>query len=121
MKFIFKTRDIIDNIITKKEQYIILEKTNRSAAATLHSRLMNDCDEDLRKGFYTELNFHSYQLRRLDNQKIWNKFESIVMVQGELFPMLFKDDPLDDVKKRKDQWRELVKEFTSYCIKISKV
>ncbi len=121
LKFIFKTRDTIDNIITKKQQYLNLKETNRPAAAEFHSRLMNDCDEDLRKGFYTELNFHSFQLNRLRNQEIWKRYGNIVNVQSKLFAMLFKDDSLDDVKKTKDQWRELVKEFTSYCIEITKV
>ncbi len=121
LKFIYKTRDIISNIIIKKRQYLDLKGTNPSRANELHSKLMNESDEDLRKGFMAESFYHSFQLKRLNNQKIWELFGSIMDVQlGKLFPMLFKDDPLDKVEEVRSEWMRLTREFTSSCLEITK-
>ena len=120
MKFIYKTRDIISNIIIKKQQYLDFEKTNPSRAKELRSKLVQESDEDLRKGFTAELFYHSFQLKRLNNQKIWKLFGRIMDVQQELFLILFKDDSLDKVEEVKSEWMRLTGEFTSSCLEITK-
>jgi hypothetical protein len=121
LKFVFKMRDIINNFYIDKDTYFKLKKTDIKEAEKLYSKIFREYDDAMKEGFFTELNFYSYQVKRLNDQELLKEFVSVVDAQGQLLDKLFQDSPLGDIKAELPQCRKLIEEFTTYCIDISKV
>jgi hypothetical protein len=119
IKFICKTRDIANDIIVKKKDYLRLIKVDPSAETK--SLIFKNYADEMDKGFFTELNHYSFQLKRLNDQEIYNEFETLIEAYEILLEILFKDNTLDNAQIAKDKCMKLLKEFTDKCIKISKV
>ncbi len=121
LKFLFKGKDLVGNIIEKKEQSLNPEKTSTWKATKLHSELLKDYDEDLEGWYDRESRFHLYQLERLKNKKITNEFDCLFLSQHKLLGQLLADCQLNTIKDAYTKHKNLLSQLVSKCSNISKV
>jgi hypothetical protein len=78
LKYLFKVKQIYNNLLTDKS---VLEKVLQQfpeKASDLEKRMHENFDKDIQKAFFPELMFHSFQLKRLDDQSFWKEFEKVM-------------------------------------------
>ena len=121
LKFLFKGKDLVGNIIEKKEQSLDPEKTSTWRATKLHSEYLKDYDEDLEGWYDRESRFHLYQLGRLKNKEITNEFDCLFLSQHKLLGQLLADCQLNTIKDAYTKHKNLLSQLVSKCSNISKV
>lgn len=123
LKFLFKQNDIINDLQTNRQ---LLEKLKREESAGRVSYLKKDMlehfDNNIKANFFSELMFHSFQLKRLDNQHLWNDFEALMNITEEIIKMYLDfDRPLSEIINKNNKYTDSKKKFIEKCLGITKI
>ncbi|MCD4675952.1 MAG: hypothetical protein K8S18_08150, partial [Desulfobacula sp.] len=87
LKYIFKIRQVYNNLLTDKNVIERVSKEYPEKIAGLETKMMERFDKELADSFFPQLMFHSFQLKRLRDQSFWKDFEYLMNKYNELTDM----------------------------------
>ena len=121
LKFIFKANDILLDVFVNKLTYLKAKETHAEEAHKKEQIMYESFDEHIKKEFFDERNFHSYQLQRLENKELWKEFATLMETLKTLIDMLLKDEMPKEYEEVDSRYKNLLKDFVSHCIEITKI
>jgi len=115
LKYLFKTKQTYNNLLTDKS---VLDKTRKEIpqkSSELERQMYENFDKNIKKDFFPELMFHSFQLKRLED-KSFSKDFGIVMNKFEtLGNRIMEQSSRDMISEINTETLELMKVFVEKC------
>lgn len=123
LKFLFRANDILNDLCSDKQLWV--NKKNSAEEGTLaqkyYQAMANRLDSSTSKSFFDELNYHSFRLKRLQNQNVWEDFEELMSTYAGLTKLIFKTDTVEECKEFDEKYKLLKKKFVDKCIDLTKI
>ena len=124
VKFVEKTSQR-NNFVIGSMAYLNNVKLYQTIGVSI-SEQKKECshkiDTDWGSDFFEERNFHSFQLKRLSNKELWEKFDALMNAHdkvSEEYEGL--GDPLYEYETEEEEFKGMHKKFINYCVEISRV
>jgi hypothetical protein len=115
LKYLFRTKQTYNNLLTDKSALDKTRKEFPQKASELERLMYENFDKDIKEGFFPELMFHSFQLKRLDDKSFLRDFD-IVMNKFETFGNRIMEQSNNDViSDINTETLELMKAFVEKC------
>ena len=121
LKFVFKINDILNDLWVDKELWKDKEKKDPQEAKKYEQIMLRRFDEHIRTDFFSQLMFHSFQLKRLKNQTIWTKFEKLMSTYEQLTKLIHKGEDKQIYESLDKEYKILKKDFIEYCVRTTKL
>jgi len=121
LKFLFKSDEITNDLLADRE---LLEKSKKEfpgKTSFLEQQMFKRLHGNITNDFFNELKFHSFQLKRLENQTIWRDFENLMNAFEEVTKLLSELQPLEKCKSSDIKYKNIEKDFVNKCIDLTKV
>jgi len=121
LKYLFKTKQTYSNLLIDKAA---LERATKKFPERLPEleREMYECfDREIKNDFFPDLMFHSFQLKRLEDDSFWKDFEKVMNEYEKLGKMIFELPDMDSILKQNNQIIKLMLAFTDKCNMKAKV
>jgi hypothetical protein len=121
LKYLFKTKQIYNNLLTDKSTHEKIIKEFPKESSNLERQMYENFDRDIKNNFFPELMFHSFQLKRLDDKSYWKDFENVMNEFEALGKAVFEKSDMDSIFKRNDEINKLMSSFVGKCNSKAKV
>lgn len=121
LKYIFKIRQVYNNLLTDKNVIERVSKEYPEKIAGLETKMMERFDKELADSFFPQLMFHSFQLKRLRDQSFWKDFEYLMNKYNELTDMTIGLREKENYSERNKEMMILIKKFIDKCVSESKI
>jgi hypothetical protein len=115
LKYLFKTKQIYNNLLTDKLVHKKIIKEFPEKSSDLERQMYESFDRDIKKDFFPELMFHSFQLKRLDDKSYLKEFEKVMNEFEALGKAIFEQSDMVSILKRSDGINELMSSFVEKC------
>ena len=115
LKYLFKTKRICNNLLTDKS---VLDKTRKEfpqKSSELERQMYESFDKDIKKDFFPELMFHSFQLKRLEDKSFYKDFEIVMNKYKILGDRIMEQSSKDVISEIDIETLELMKAFVEKC------
>jgi hypothetical protein len=115
LKYLFKVKQIYNNLVTDKS---VLDKVIQQfpqKAANLEKQMHENFDKDIKKEFFPDLMFHSFQLKRLDDKSFWKDFERVMNEFEALGNSIVEKANEPVISEHNTRTLELMKAFIEKC------
>lgn len=121
LKFLFKSADVINDLWADRELLEKVKKDFPEKQSLVEQKMFKRFHANISQDFFNELNFHSFQIKRLTDRSIWQDFEKLMNKSRELTKFLADLKPLDECKLFDVEYKNLKKDFVENCIKLTKI
>lgn len=115
LKYLFKTKQTYNNLLTDKS---VLDKTRNEfpkKSSELERQMYESFDKDIKKEFFTELMFHSFQLKRLEDKSFYKDFEIVMNKFETLGNRIMEQSSKDVISEINTETLGLMKAFVEKC------
>jgi cell division protein FtsX len=124
LKFIFRIKNDIDHLHTRKAAYLAgkaefpdKEKELKELEKIFYEDAYNRIDNQM----FPELMFVSFQLQRFENNSLWKDLEQIGELYKEMFEALMSCEDIAEFDKIEVTFMDLLKKYVFKCRDISKI
>ena len=115
LKYLFKTKQIYNNLLTDKS---VLEKVRKEfpeKSSKLERQLYESFDRDIKKDFFPDLMYHSFQLKRLEDKSFRKDFENVMNEFENLGNRIMEQASCDVISEINTKTLDLMKAFVEKC------
>ena len=120
VSFVYKTQEIIDDLIMKKFVFL---KTRNLEQKKKYRESLEKVSEKI-SNLVVQEDTYTFQLQRVGNQEILEKFQKLLDVQTKYIAFFERkiEKPIDEMEKeKKPAVQELLDEFVSDCLEFCRV
>lgn len=121
LSYLFKIKQTFNNLLTDRMVLEQVRKQFPDRVPEMERKMYARFDEELSKDFFPNLMFHSFQLRRIEDQTFWKDFEGLMNKCEDLGKTSMGAIELGKVVKLNEDILELMKSFTEKCIAKTKL
>ena len=115
LKFLFSTRQIYNNLVTEKLVFEKMRHEFPEKTSELERKIYERFDKEIEKDFFPQLMFHSFQLKRLEDESFLNGFQKIMMGYEELGKAILGQATQDIISKLNTEVMNSKKLFIEKC------
>jgi len=123
LEFLFRLKDGLNDVATKKKTYLLLKGKFPEKAREMEKAIYQAAYDKADSGIFQELMFISYQLKRIDDPSIWKDFEELGNLYESMSNILIRNHD-DDFKKYDEVeyiYNNKLKSFVDKCLNMTKV
>ena len=121
LKYLFKIRQTYNNLVTDRKVIEKLSKEYPQKISELETKMFERFDREIADSFFPNLMYHSFQLKRLQDQSFWKDFENLMNKYNELTDMTLGRKDKENYSERNKEMMMLVKDFINKCISKTKI
>jgi hypothetical protein len=121
LKYLFKIRQTYNNLVADKKVAEELSKKYPNKVPELKTKMLESFNKDIANDFFPNLMFHSFQLKRLEDQSFWQDFEHLMNKYDALTEMTLGKREKENYSERNKEMMDLIKNFIDKCITKTKV
>jgi hypothetical protein len=121
LTYLFKIRQTFNNLFSDRMVLEQVRKQFPDRVSEMEKKMYARFDEELSRDFFPNLMFHSFQLRRIEDQTFWKDFESLMKKCEDLGKTTMGEVQLGKVVKLNEDILDLMKSFTEKCIAKTKL
>lgn len=118
LKYLFGTKQTYNNLLTDKS---VLDKARKEfpgksgKSSELERQMYESFDKNIKKDFFPELMFRSFQLKRLEDKSFLKDFEIIMNKFETLGNTIMEQSSTDMISEINTETMELMKAFVEKC------
>jgi hypothetical protein len=121
LSYLFKIRQVFNDLLTDRRVLEEVRKQFPDKVSEMERKMYARFDDELSKDFFPSLMFHSFQLRRIEDQGFWQDFENLMNKCGDLSKTAMGAIEFDKILELNEDILRLMKNFTEKCIEKTKV
>ena len=115
LKYLFKTKQTYDNLLTDKS---VLDKTRKEfpqKSSEFERHMYESFAKNIEKDFFPEMMFHSFQLKRLEDESFYKNFEIVLNKFETLGNRIMKESSKEMISEINTETMESIKAFFVKC------
>jgi hypothetical protein len=120
LKFFFKTNDILNDLWLDKKIWAKIHAEDQLKSYEIEQRMLRRFEDHTKKDFFNELMYHSYRLRQLEDNSLFNEFESLMHAFKDLAGQVLVAKTSNEYTQLDTKYQELKKSFLAKCAQVTK-